>query len=144
MAYEKEIKMLQIKPGEYPQVITAPQTLKSLQSLVDGDIEVVYPWKDDVALVVDDCGKLNGKPLNRPLKDYDVLAGTILVVGLDGPDFKSLREDQIKKYEKIFHQPYVFIPTMKGIHMMPCLPRQYEEAMEILEQRNKRFGRDER
>ncbi len=142
--YEDTIKMLLVKPGRYPEIITAPQTLESLQKLVEGDIEVVYPWRDEVALVVDDCGKINGKPLNRPLEDYDVLAGNILVVGLDGPDFKSLQEDQIEKYEKKFHQPFAFIPTPSGTYMLPCMPQQYDEVCAIMQQKKKRIERDER
>ena len=49
--YEEEIKMLLVKPGRYPETIIAPQTLESLQKLVEGDIEIVYPWQDSACII---------------------------------------------------------------------------------------------
>ena len=42
-------------------------------------IEVVYPFEDNVGLIVNEEGKINGLPLNRALRDekgeiYDVIA----------------------------------------------------------------------
>ena len=59
------------------------------------DIGATYPFSDPVALVCNDEGKLIGLDLNRGLRDetgeiYDIMAGTFLVVGLDGEDFASL------------------------------------------------------
>lgn len=50
--------------------------LRTLQQLVGGDMQAVYPWsKDDVALICNDSGKVDGLPLNRSLEDYDIIAG---------------------------------------------------------------------
>lgn len=142
--YEEEIKMLLVKPGRYPETIIAPQTLESLQKLVEGDIEIVYPWQDSACIICDDEGKLTGKPLNRPLGDYDVLAGSFLIAGLDGPDFKSLTDDQVKTYEEMFHQPTVFVRTMNGIQAMPCRPDQYDMVQQRMNQHKKARERDPR
>lgn len=40
-------------------------TLESMQSLVEGDIEEYMPFEDEVAIICNDEGKMNGLPLNR-------------------------------------------------------------------------------
>ena len=36
-----------------------------MQSLVEGDIEEYMPFEDEVAIICNDEGKMNGLPLNR-------------------------------------------------------------------------------
>lgn len=40
--------------------------LKSMQSVVGGYIQAYYPWLEEVVIVCNDEGKINGMPLNRP------------------------------------------------------------------------------
>lgn len=40
-------------------------TLEAMQSLVEGDIEEYMPFEDEVAIICNDEGKMNGLPLNR-------------------------------------------------------------------------------
>lgn len=75
---EDTLKVLLVEPGQYPKQVEVENTLANLQKLVGGDIEPVYPWQEPVCIVCNDEGKLNGSPLNRPLEDYDILAGVSL------------------------------------------------------------------
>ena len=40
-------------------------TLEAMQSLVEGDIEEYMPFEDEVAIICNEEGKMNGLPLNR-------------------------------------------------------------------------------
>ncbi len=124
---KNEINILLVRPGQYPEAIKVEHTLENLQKLVGGDIELVYPWRDNACIVCDDEGKLKGSPLNRPLENYDVLAGTFLVCGLGDSDICSLTPNQMKFYEKKYHTPYLFFTTLTNhIQCMECTPAQYE------------------
>ena len=80
-------------------------SLESMQGIVGGLIQVIYPFDDPVAIVCNDEGKLMGLPLNRPLTDcngdiYDIIAGTFFLCSAptDSDSFGSLTEEQISKY----------------------------------------------
>ena len=109
-----EMQVLLVKPYQYPERTTIPSGLESLQQLVGGFIEVVYPFDDPVAIVCNAEGKINGLPPNRALYDEagnvaDVIAGNFLVVGLGEEDFTSLSDELMQKYEKRFHYPEDFL-----------------------------------
>ena len=83
--------VLLVEPEKHPQVVEIGSDLKSLQNAVGGMIEAVYPFEENVGLIVNEEGKLSGLPLNRALKDengevLDVMAGT-----------KSLRRSSISR-----------------------------------------------
>ena len=126
---EREMEVMDcllIKPGEYPEAVKLETGLEALQNTVGGNIEVVYPFEDQVGLIVNEEGKINGLPLNRPLYDsegelYDILAGNILVVGLTKDNFGSLTPTQMKHYEELFHQPQTFVKLGKGILAIPIM-----------------------
>ena len=85
--------------------------------------------------VCDDEGKLKHKPLNRPLEDYDVLSGDFFVCGLGEDDFTSLTDEQLKRYEQLYHDPVVFVPSRMGIIPMKATPEQYARVMKDTEMR---------
>lgn len=123
------ITVLLVEPHEHPKVIEARTGLEDLQQLVGGDIEVVYPFEDNVGLIVNEEGKINGLPLNRALRDekgeiYDVIAGSFLVTGLTEDSFGSLTQEQIGKFEDLFHQPEVFMRMGRSIMAIPLLEEQ--------------------
>ena len=80
--------------------------------------------------VCDGEGKLKQKPLNRLLEDYDVLSGSFFVCGLGKDDFTSLTDKQFRRYEKLFRDPELFLPTPIGIMPMKCTPDQYKRLMQ--------------
>lgn len=118
---EKSITVLLIEPMKKPKIIQIENELKSLQKVVGGLIQTIYPYDDPVALVCNDEGKLMGLPPNRLLKDetgkpYDMLCGTFFIVGLGAEDFKSLTPEQINKYTKIFEKEMLIpVKTRKQI-----------------------------
>ena len=135
MSNENNIRVLYVQPGKYPEERVIEHTLAAMQALVGGDIEAVYPWEDNACVVCDDEGKLKHKPLNRPLEDYDVLSGDFFVCGLGEDDFTSLTNEQMKRYEQLYHDPVVFVPSRMGIIPMKATPEQYARVMKDTEMR---------
>lgn len=116
--------VLLVKPGMYPQAVQIGGELEDLQKAVGGDIEAVYPFNEEVALVVNGEGKINGSELNRALRDdngqiYDIIAGDFLVVGLGEDDFCSLSPELMKQFEEHFHQPETFVRMGRSIMALP-------------------------
>ena len=117
-----EIRVLLVEPGEKPRMVTIEHTLENLQQLVDGYIQAVYPWDDPVALICDEDGIANGKPLNRALLDedgnpYDIIKGTFFICGLGKEDFDSISDELAEKFTERFRWPEMFMRTMDG-HVM--------------------------
>ena len=107
------MKVLLVEPNADPRTIEIDGSLASMQSLVGGLIEAVYPFEAPVALICNDEGKLAGLPQNRPLKHpetgevYDIIYGTFFVCSApaDSEHFESLPDDLIEKYSKVFALP---------------------------------------
>lgn len=120
-----KITVIVVEPSKKPYVKEIENTLKSLQHEVDGYIQAVYPWENDlVGLIADKEAKLTGKQLNRALQDetgniYDIVAGTFLIVGLSEDDFCSLNNEQIEKFSRLFQTPELFIMGEDGIIVLP-------------------------
>ena len=124
------MKVLRVEQYKPPFVKEIDPGLESLQSEVDGWIEAIYPFEDDVALICNEEGKLNGMELNRALRDengevLDAIAGPFLIVGLGDEDFISLSDDMIEKYRDIFAQPEVFIRTNSGLLVLPYVTDEF-------------------
>ncbi len=139
VAYETEapavtMTALLVEPEKYPRPVEIGTGLDDLQKAVGGYIEVIYPFDDQVGLVMNEEGKLEGLPLNRALRDdegkiYDVVVGPFLVVGLTEESFGSLTPEQMSQFEQVFHQPEMFIQMGKGVMALP-IP---DEAVELRE-----------
>ena len=102
----EDLTVLVVEPEKKPYVKTIPPGLASLQHEVGGYIQAIYPWADPCAIIADDEGKLNGKQLNRALRDedghiYDVIAGTFLIVGLGEENFASLESKFVQKFVEL-------------------------------------------
>lgn len=80
------MKVLMISPGRIPVTRDIDEDLASLQSIVDGPIQVVYPFEEPVALICHEEGKLLGLPLNRCLRWEETGKSTI---SLPGPSFSA-------------------------------------------------------
>ncbi len=122
-----KMTVLVVEPMKEPYVKEIDPGLHSLQAEVGGDIGAAYPFRDPVALVCNDEGKLIGLDLNRGLRDengelYDIMAGTFLVVGLGEEDFASLSPELAQKYMEHFRQPEQFISLGGQIIALPVEP----------------------
>jgi len=108
------MKAIIVEPDARPRVADIQSDLESLQEIVTGDIQVVYPFDDPVGIICNDEGKILGLPLNRALRDengeiYDILSGTFIVAGLTEDDFGDLTDEQVAKYMKLYHNKEMFI-----------------------------------
>lgn len=101
---QRKLRCLYIKENALPEVVEIDNTLKAKQEKVDGYIEYVrLNEDDDVILICNDEGKINGMGPNRDI-DYDIIFGPFLIVAEnseDGED-RSLTDEQISKYMKYF------------------------------------------
>ena len=117
------MRVLVMEPGKEAVDKEIDSSLKSMQEVVGGYIEAIYPFRDPVALVCNEEGKLDHLPLNRVLYDedsgqaLDVIAGTFFICGAppDAEDFTSLTDEQVQKYQEQFHSPEMIAPTEDGV-----------------------------
>lgn len=94
------IRVLYVEPGKAPAEMVITRDLPTLQELVGGSIEAVYPW-EDAALVCNEEGKILGLPANR-MVGVDLIAGPFLIAGIGAEDFISLTDAQVEKYSEMF------------------------------------------
>lgn len=118
---DNPLKILVVEPRKQPYVQEIDGSLASMQKLVGGTIQAVYPFDDAVALICNDEGKLPNLPYNRFLYDknhqpYDVICGTFLVVGVGAEDFQSLTAQQIRKYHEMYSREMISTLKRKEIH----------------------------
>lgn len=110
--------ILKITNGKAVQLDTDLE-LKTLQSLVGGCIEVVYPFEDPVALICNEEGKLQGLSPNFALsyqnKVYDVVAGTCLICGISEESLSGLTEGIAAKFMDMFNSARTGIVVGKFI-----------------------------
>jgi len=67
---EKEkIRVVYVEPGQLARITELTNELKEMQNAVKGDIEPYYPFDEDVCLVCNDEGKINGMDFNRAIYD---------------------------------------------------------------------------
>ena len=119
-----KIDALLIQRDRFPQQIKIGCSHAELAAVVGDSLEVIYPFPDPVAVVLNGKGKLHNLKPNRALRDgngvmYDVVCGDFLVVGLDAADFISLSPELMAKFEKHFHAPEMFIFSGPRITAVP-------------------------
>ena len=124
------MRVLIVEPQRRPEVREIDGSLKSMQEVIGGLIQTLYPFVEPVALVCNDEGKLMNLPANRGLWDesgqiYDVVVGTFFICGAPGDSdhFTSLTPEQIKRYRERFHTPEMFL-RMDG--QIICLPMEID------------------
>lgn len=104
-----KIKVLVAEPGKPCEARVVEDELKALQAVVGGNLETVSTFNDPIVLVCNEEGKLLGLPPNRPLMDsrgrpYDILCGTFFIAGVEGENFCSLSDAQIRQLKSMFDQ----------------------------------------
>ena len=127
------MKILLIRSGEEPVLSEIEGTLVSMQKVVGGPIELIYPFDDPVTLVCHEEGKLLGLPLNRIFRDqagriYDAIAGPFFLCGApsDSDRLDSIPQKLVEKYRQRFASPEVFIKVNGVLH---CIPVKHESVM---------------
>ena len=120
------MKILLVEPGKKPILSEIDGSLKSMQEVVGGTIQAVYPFEEPVALVCNDEGKLLGLPLNRAPRDvdgriYDIVAGTFFLCGApaDRDALESLTEEETRMLEQRFSAVEIFLESDGQILCVP-------------------------
>ena len=121
------MKVLVVEPNKKPEVRKIGNGLESMQAVVGGLIEAVYPFDDPVALICNEEGKITGLPLNRCLRDesgeiIDIIAGTFFLCGTpaDSDSFTSLTEEQIETNTERFAAPEIILNLGGKILVCSC------------------------
>ena len=116
------MNILLLEPGKRPRSAAIAGTLQSMQQVVDGPIQAVYPFAEPVALICNEEGKLRNLPWNRALRDetgqiYDIVAGTCFLCSAPpGEDsFAGLTDTQMEIFAQRFAALEWFIPTPEGL-----------------------------
>ena len=133
------MKVVMVEPGQYARITEIENTLESKQAAVGGLITCAYPWEELVCIVANDEGLINGMPLNRYVKDYQVLAGPFFVCGITEDAFCDLTDEQAERYRQMFLRPELFLKHKDGTLRIPYdnpeLPDAPEQVAQQIELR---------
>ena len=94
---EGKIRAIVKRPDEpYGHVTNISNTLKNLQNIVGGHIQVV-PLTGDTVIICNEDGKLQGLDKNFIMRYgetiFDIIVGAVAIVGVDGEDFGDCQMD---------------------------------------------------
>lgn len=132
-----QIGALLVEPHRTPEIIIIDPALDSLQDIVGGDIALCSPFNDDVAIICNEEGKVDGMPPNRAIyeggecgfcyrnrKVSDIIHGTFLVVYTPGESEKleSMPLELVIKYAKRFLYPEAFLHIGNDVLVFPIKP----------------------
>lgn len=102
--------------------------LKSMQRIVGGSIQAIYPFEEPVVLICNEEGKLLNLPLNRAQLDsdgniYDIISGTFFLCAAppDSDHFAGLTDQQVKTYMERFSMPEMFLNVGGDLFVLPYL-----------------------
>ena len=122
------MRVIVVEPKKKPMVQDIGSDLESMQKIVGGSIEAVYPFADPVALICNGEGKLLGLPLNRALRDdagevYDIISGTFFLCAAptDSDHFAGLTDQHVKTYMERFAMPEMFLNVGGDLFVLPYL-----------------------
>lgn len=126
---DDKIRVINLPPGKTAEIIEVENSLEKLQELVGGFIEV-KPLEDDVVIVCNKDGKLNGLPMNRTIRGRngevsDIICGSFFICYAppESEEFLSMPEDLQHKHAARFEMPERFYRTMSGISSIKVDPK---------------------
>ena len=129
---QNTIQVVLVEPGKLARIAEVGTTLDAMQRTVGGDIEAYYPFEEQVCIVCNEEGKINGLPLNRAIRDADtgdiadIIAGTFFICDCSGESFGSLSKEQQKRYLEKYRLPERFFRSRDGIESVPYKPQNWE------------------
>ena len=122
------MQVIVVEPKKKPMVQDISSDLESMQKIVSGSIEAIYPFEEPVALICNEEGKLLNLPLNRALRDdegnvYDIISGTFFLCATppDSNRFAGLTDQQVKTFMERFAMPEMFLDVGGDLFVLPCL-----------------------
>ena len=117
-----------VEPQNEPVVQDTGSDLESMQQIVGGLIEALYPFDEPVALICNEEGKLLNLPLNRALRDheenvYNIIYKKILLCAAppDSDSFVGPTAQQAKAYTERFAMPEMFLNVGSDLFVLPYL-----------------------
>ena len=128
------MNVLMVEPGKAPYETQIGGDLQSMQALVGGYLEAVYPFEQPVVLICNEHGKRDGWPLNRALRDsdgdiYDIIAGNFFLAGLGKNDLTDLPHELAEQFAERFRQPEMFLRVDDEIVAAPMPDKQAQSGM---------------
>ena len=128
---KNQITVLYFQVGKLPKTVSIDSSLEAMQQLVGGYIEEYMPFDDEVALICNEEGKMNGSSLNRAVYDehskemIEIIAGDFFIAyaPVGSENFKSLPKDLEKKYAEKFKYPERFYKQNGQIKAYPVKPK---------------------
>ena len=128
------MNVLMVEPGKAPYETQIGDDLQSMQALVGGHLEAVYPFDQPVALVCNEDGKRDGLPFNRALRDadgdiYDIVAGNFFIAGLGKSELTDLPHELAEQFAEQFRQPEMFMRVDGKVVAAPMPEEQTQGGM---------------
>lgn len=127
------IQVMLIEPMKRPTMIEISNDLESMQNLVKGLIQEYMPFDDDVAIICNEEGKINGMLPNRGIFNQsgelqDIIFGSFFLCNApaESEKFLGLTEAQQEKYKEYFRSPERFFVTTQGIKVQKIAPAKTE------------------
>ena len=125
-AIENKITVVMCEPDKLAYVTQIENNLEGLQGAVGGLVETYYPFPEEVCIVSNDEGKINGMQLNRSIvregKIIEIMAGPFFICDCSAMHFKSLSKEQQDKYMQMFKYPELFFRAGNEIQAIPFNP----------------------
>ena len=122
------MQVVVVEPKKKPMVQDIDAGLESMQKIVGGSIQAIYPFAESVALICNEEGKLLNLSLNRALRDdagnvYDIISGTFFLCAAppDSDHFAGLTDQQVKTYMERFAMPEMFLNVGGDLFVLPYL-----------------------
>lgn len=122
------MQVVVVEPKKKPVVQDIDSGLESMQRIVGGSIQAIYPFEEPVALICNEEGKLLGLPLNRALRDddgtvYDIISGSFFLCAAppDSDRFADLTDQQVKTFMERFSMPEMFLNVGGDLFVLPYL-----------------------
>ena len=115
------MRVLVVEPGKRPAEREIDGSLESMQAIVSGTIQAIYPFEEPVALVCNDEAKLLNMESNRMLNEIgDIIFGTFFLCGapLNSESFGSLSEKQLRHYSERFKSIELIVPIGDAVFVM--------------------------
>ncbi len=111
------MRVLIVEPLKPPYERDIDRGLESMQKIVSGYIQVIYPFEDEeIALICNEEGKLRELTFNRALRDgigtiYDIVVGTFILcrAPVDEGNFVGLTDEQLEFCKKRFEEIDLFL-----------------------------------
>ena len=124
---EETIRVVVCEPGKIARIEEIGTGLEDLQKAVGGLIETYYPFEEEVCIVCNDEGKINGMRPCRAIYDEersirDIVFGPFFICGCSGPEFSSLSDEQLERYSGTFRCPENYYRVDGKLRAVPYFP----------------------